>query len=332
MVTTWWRRALSALVACAVFVAGLPPALLAAEVPFVYQPQDFGAAGSSATRTTASATTPRAPASTGIATATSTRPSTTTRAAASATKPSATTKFMRAVRYSGTGWGWLTPLFFAGTRVFEAATMQDASAEERLDHATKWAKNPRFWGAVAADMASCYAAEALVACLPFGPFIKNLIVCFTGFAVFEGVYGGFDQVDWKTLAIQSVVLTAVEMGVAALGLPLGAFFPILASFAVCMLLDRWDGFDGSEEDDEAYAETPDVSSGTTTTVQDGSSTAATATYASAQDADASRRQAYARFVAAMNSGDRSGADSAYADYMASAGTISAGRSAATAVR
>lgn len=160
------------------------------------------------------------------------------------------TKLTRHVRYSGTGWGWITPLLFAGTRGVEALQMDGASGAERLDHATKWAKNPRFWAAVGSDILAVKAAESLVTFLPVPAYFKAALVCLAGFGVFEGVYGGFDQVDWGTLIVQSLALTAVEMAMASFGF--GGLAIFAASFGVCMLMDAWTGFDGSEDDDEAY--------------------------------------------------------------------------------
>ena len=235
--------------------------------------------------------------------------------------PTSTTKLTRHIRYTGTGWGWITPLLFAGTRVFEAFKLEDVTTEERIDYATRWAKNPRFWGAVAADMASVYAAEALVAFLPFGPFIKNALVCFTGFAAFEGVYGGFGEVDWGTLAWQSLVLTGVEMGVAALGLPLGGFFPILASFAVCMLLDKFSGFDETVEDDDAYSggEIGGTSEDSETLESGGYNSISTETLSSYN------KEAYIRFQKAMQAGNRERVDEAYKDYRESSAALSSRR-------
>ena len=199
--------------------------------------------------------------------------------------------------------------------------MENATKEERFEHATLWAKNPRFWGAVAADMTSVYLAQLVMSALPFGPFISNAVTCLVGFGVFEGVYGGFENVDWGTMAYQSLILTAVEMGVAALGLPFGGFLPILASFAVCMFLDSFDGFDGSEEDDEAYAsnndEKADISSSEIFVAKEVYSAPSTAT-AMNQD----RRSAYEKFIWSTKAGDRNGAKSAYDTYVGASSALS----------
>jgi hypothetical protein len=241
-------------------------------------------------------------------------------AADSKASVSSSVKVTRRLRYTGTGWGWITPVIFAGTRVFEAATMDDATTEERFEHATLWAKNPRFWGAVAADMTSVYLAQLVVSALPFGPFIANSITCLVGFGVFEGVYSGFENVDWGTKAYQSLILTAVEMGVAALGLPLGGFLPILASFAVCMFLDSFDGFDGSEEDDEAYianAENADMSSSEISVDEEVYSAPSTA--AAIND---DRRNAYEKFISSTKAGNQRAAKSAYDTYVGASSALS----------
>lgn len=237
-------------------------------------------------------------------------------AAETAAKPAGTTtsRLLSHVRYSGTGWGYLTPLFFGATRAFEALTMKNATAAERVDHATRWAKDGKFWAAVGADILACTVAERLVMCLPGGAFVKSALVCFAGFAAFEGVYGGFDQVDWKTLIFQSLVLTAVEMAVLSLGLPFGGLLAFAASFVVCMLLDKFDGFDGEEFDEKYMGEGSTGGAPEVGTRVDGRPAASSPTYEPGVADATARGDAYQRFLDAMDRGDQAAAREAYDEY------------------
>lgn len=210
----------------------------------------------------------------------------------------------RRVRYSGTGWGLWTPMLFGATRGLEALTMDGASRDARLDHATRWAAEPRFWGAVGADLLATKVAGSLLSAMGVGGFAANLALCFTGFATFEGVYQGFDSIDWGTMAFQSLALTMVEVAVSSLGLPGGPLIPFMAALAVCMMLDAFDGYQAVAEDDPLYAGT-------------GPAAAAVAP-APPGPAGTDSRDAYRRVLGAAAGPDRAALATAYQAYRAAA--------------
>lgn len=125
---------------------------------------------------------------------------------------------MSQIRSKAGGYGWMTPLVVATTKVLEGVAREaqggrDFTAGEAFDFAAE----PKFWGGLAGDFVFTAVLTGLAGALPGGSFLKMLLPIGGGFVGWEVGSGNLRNTNWMALGGQIMAVAAIQYAVLSMG-------------------------------------------------------------------------------------------------------------------